>query len=476
MLFNTYIYFALFLPITIVIYFYLNKWKITIVSRSWLILCSLFFYSWWDVRYLSLIIFSILFNFTIGTVLGKKQLNKKPILFFGIIVNVGLLGFFKYTDFLIANINTVIASGIKPLNLLLPLAISFFTFQQITYLVDSYRGETKEHNFLNYALFVSFFPQLIAGPIVHHKEMMPQFQRTRNKLVNYRNLASGLYIFVIGLFKKVLIADSLSPYVAQSFDAMQTVTFVDAWVASLAYTFQIYFDFSGYMDMAMGSALMLNIKLPINFDSPYKSLSVREFWRRWHITLGRFLREHVYIPLGGSRKTEIIIYSNLMITFLVGGLWHGAGWTFVFWGFLHGLAVVVNRVWAKTGIRLNKALAWFLTFNFLNFSWVFFRANTWDDAIKIIRAMTGFSDISFHSNLRDKIYIFEILHQESADTTVEAIIVLLILLLIVTLSRNTHQLRDNFIANNVTLVYGLTLGFISFICMDWVGEFLYFNF
>ncbi len=439
-------------------------------------LCSLFFYSWWEISFLPLILFSILFNYTIGTALGGKMLNRKTILAFGIAVNVGLLGFYKYTDFLLNNINIIIATDIKPLNLILPLAISFFTFQQITFLVDSYKGETKEYNFLDYALFVSFFPQLIAGPIVHHREMMPQFKRIRNKIVNYRNMTAGIYLFIIGLFKKVIIADSLSPYVAQAFDRMQTVSFVDGWTASLAYTFQIYFDFSGYMDMAMGSALFLNIKLPINFDSPYKSLSVREFWRRWHITLGRFLREHIYIPLGGNRKGEVLVYANLMVTFLIGGLWHGAGWTFIAWGFLHGMAVAINFAWEKTGIRLNRILAWFLTFNFINITWVVFRANSWESAIKVLKGMSGLNGISAKTGLSDVISFFEILQIKAISNSSEIYGFLLILMFAVIFHKNSIAMKDDFTSSGMNIAFIVTLGLLAFIGLDKVSEFLYFNF
>ncbi len=311
----------------------------------------------------------------------------------GIVANVALLGYFKYSDFFISNLNKALDSDIVLLHLALPLAISFFTFQQIAYLVDSYRGETKGYDFLNYALFVTFFPQLIAGPIVHHKEMMPQFASSWNKVKNYRNIALGLFIFSIGLFKKVVIADTFAVWATQGFDEATTLTFFEAWATSLSYTFQLYFDFSGYTDMAIGASLLFNIKLPINFDSPYKATNIQDFWRRWHITLSRFLRDYIYIPLGGNRKGSFKTYTNLMATFILGGLWHGAGWTFVFWGFLHGLALVIHRIWHSLGFRLYTWLAWFITFNFVNISWVFFRAKEWEDAVKVLRGMGGGSGV-----------------------------------------------------------------------------------
>jgi D-alanyl-lipoteichoic acid acyltransferase DltB (MBOAT superfamily) len=279
----------------------------------------------------------------------------------------------------------------QPLNLVLPLAISFFTFQQITYLVDSYYSKIDEHSLLNYANFVLFFPQLIAGPIVHHKEMMPQFSSIKNKLINYKNIFLGIFIFSIGLFKKVVIADTFSIWATNGFDIEESLTFIEAWVTSLSYTFQLYFDFSGYADMAIGAALLFNIRLPLNFNSPYKSLNIQEFWRRWHMTLSRLLKDYVYIPLGGNRCSNFRIYINLIITFIIGGIWHGAGWTFIVWGTLHGVAIVLNRIWQKLNINIGKIAAWFITFNFINITWIFFRAKEWNDAIKVLFGMFSVS-------------------------------------------------------------------------------------
>lgn len=323
----------------------------------------------------------------------QKKVSRKQLIIIGISGNLGLLGYFKYSDFFISNINFVLGTKIPLLHLALPLAISFFTFQQIAYLVDSYRGETKEYDFLNYGVFVTFFPQLIAGPIVHHKEMMPQFTNPKNTIINYKNIALGLFIFTMGLFKKVVVADTFAIWASTGFDKAEFLTFFEAWAASLSYTFQLYFDFSGYTDMAIGAALLFNIKLPINFNSPYKALNIQDFWRRWHMTLSRFLRNYVYIPLGGNRNGNFKTYNNIMATFILGGLWHGAGWTFVFWGFLHGMALVVHRLWNQMGLKLNTFLGWFVTFNFVNIAWVFFRAEEWKDAVKVLKGMTGLSGV-----------------------------------------------------------------------------------
>lgn len=391
MLFNSYEFIFLFLPITFFIYFYLTSKRLITGAKGFLVFSSLFFYSWWNIIYLPLILASMLFNYVIGSSLTKenehKKINKKTLLTFGIVANLLLLGYFKYADFFISNINLASDSNFDLLHLALPLAISFFTFQQIAYLVDSYRGETKEYDFISYSLFVTFFPQLIAGPIVHHKEIMPQFAQTSNLVKKYKNIALGLFIFSIGLFKKVVIADTFATWATNGFDKAETLNLIEAWATSLSYTFQLYFDFSGYTDMAIGVALLFNIVLPINFNSPYKATNIQDFWRRWHITLSRFLRDYIYIPLGGNRLGNFRTYTNLLATFILGGLWHGAGWTFVFWGFLHGMALVIHRAWSNLGFKMWTWLAWFITFNFINIAWVFFRAREWDDAMKVLGGM-----------------------------------------------------------------------------------------
>lgn len=392
---NEFLFF--FLPFTFFIYFYLLQKRLVLGAKGFLVFASLFFYSWWNVSYLPILLSSILINYIIGNTLNenikKIRVNKKSLLAFGIITNIAILSYFKYSDFFIENINLSLATSFPLLQLTLPLAISFFTFQQIAYLVDSYRGETAEYNFVNYGLFVTFFPQLIAGPIVHHSEMMPQFESKWNLVKNYKNIATGLFIFSVGLFKKVVIADTFAQWASSGFDNAQVLNFFEAWAVSLSYTFQLYFDFSGYADMAIGAALLFNIKLPINFNSPYKSLDIQDFWKRWHITLSRFLRDYIYIPLGGSRAGNLSNYTNLLMTFVIGGIWHGAGWTFVFWGFLHGMALVIHRIWKDLGYTLPKILAWFVTFNFVNVAWIFFRAENWGDAIKVLKGMAGLSGI-----------------------------------------------------------------------------------
>lgn len=399
-MFNSVEFLFFFLPVTFLFYFWLSKKRLTQASKAWLVFASLFFYSWWNVIYLPLILGSILFNFAIGSTITKmgaetvkRGVSRKAVLTFGIVSNIALLAYYKYMDFFITNVNVVAGIQWDLMHIVLPLGISFFTFTQIAYLVDAYRDEVKEMDYLNYTLFVTFFPHLLAGPILHHKEMMPQFDSLKSKLINYRNILMGLFLFSVGLFKKVIIADTFAQWATVGFDQAPALNFFEAWATSLSYTFQLYFDFSGYTDMAIGLALLFNIKLPINFNSPYKATNIQDFWRRWHITLSRFLRDYIYIPLGGNRKGEMRTYNNLMVTFLLGGIWHGAGWTFVFWGFLHGAALVVHRAWQSLGLRMWQWLAWFLTFNFVNITWVFFRAKDWDAAIKVLGSMFSLNNI-----------------------------------------------------------------------------------
>ena len=400
MSFSSHEFIFLFLPCTLIVYLLLNRWRLTVASTVWLILCSFVFYCWSEMKSGLLLAFSILFNFCLGLLLtthppsGAGQTRRKVLLIFGIAVSAVLLGYYKYTGFVISNLNAWCGLSLPVKKMLLPIGISFFTFTQIAYLVDLYRSPDRRTSFLNYALFISFFPRLLAGPIARYDEIIPQLESLKSKALNYRNLSLALYLFAIGLFKKVEIADRLQDWASPGFDGAQNLNLLLAWATSLSYTFQIYFDFSGYTDMAIGAALFFNIRLPINFNSPYKALDIQDFWRRWHITLTRFLRDYIYIPLGGNRVSEAHVYCNLMATFLIGGLWHGAGWTFVFWGFLHGAALMIHRAWKKIGLRMPNIIAWLVTFNFVNIAWVFFRARTWSDAIRVLRGMAGLTGVA----------------------------------------------------------------------------------
>jgi len=488
LLFNSYEFIFAFLPLSFFIYFFLLEKRLVTGAKGFLVFASLFFYSWWNIAYLPLILSSMLFNYVVGNSLNenfkKVRIHKKYLLTFGIVSNLTLLGYFKYTDFFLENFNLAFDGSVPLLHLALPLAISFFTFQQIAYLVDSYRGETAEYDFLNYALFVTFFPQLIAGPIVHHAEMMPQFASKWNLVKNYKNIATGLFIFSIGLFKKVVIADTFAKWATAGFDHAEVLNLIEAWATSLSYTFQLYFDFSGYTDMAIGAALLFNIKLPINFNSPYKALDIQDFWRRWHITLSRFLRDYIYIPLGGNRKGSFRTYTNLLATFILGGIWHGAGWTFVFWGFMHGMALVVHRGWKALGFTMPRVLAWFITFNFINIAWVFFRAKEWSDAVKVLNGMLGLNGISLQEKYLEK-YTFLANFNIHAGKVTEHIgdgskvLTYMFVGFIVTLvfKNSTQYILNKNLAYKDSLFFGL-LFFISLlsIAMTEYSEFLYFNF
>ena len=401
--FNSYYYIMFFLPI-VAVYLILRKTSAVPAGKAWLVLASLYFYGFMNFSFVPLILFSIIVNYFFGILLDgntKGKLSRRSVLVFGISFNLGLLIYFKYTNFLLVNINELFNINIPALQIILPLAISFFTFQQIAYLVDKSKGEIKENNFLNYCLFVTFFPKLIAGPIVYYNEMMPQFARSGKKIFTYKNLSYGIFLVSIGLFKKIAIADSFAVYADRGFEITESLSFCDAWITSLSYTLQIYFDFSGYTDIALGSAYFFNIKLPINFDSPYKSLNMQEFWRRWHITLGRWLMKYLYIPLGGSHCSNLRTYFNLLATFILCGLWHGAGWTYLAWGGMHGLGIIVCRMWHGIGVKLPKVVSWGITFLYVNCAWVLFRAEHFSDAIKVFKGMLSFETIELSSSLSE---------------------------------------------------------------------------
>ena len=429
MLFNSYIFIFVFLPLTLGSYYGLHKLGKPVFAKVALILMSFWFYGYFNA------------------------LLKKALLGIGLIFNLGLIFYFKYYDFFVDNLNKVFSTDFQLKNIVLPLGISFFTFQQVSYMVDSYRGETKEYNFTDYTLFVTFFPQLIAGPIV--------------------------------LVKKAVIADTLSGSVSWGYSHLGSgLTSMDAILTMLAYTFQIYFDFSGYCDMATGLGYMFNIHIPMNFNSPYKALSVVDFWKRWHLTLTRFLRTYVYFPLGGSRRGTVRTYINIIIVFLVSGLWHGANWTFIFWGFLHGIGNALTRMFRKQWESMHVVLQWAFTFLFVNITWIFFRADSISQAFTFIKRILKFQNLNLHAaflqtfQLKEFYLIYShipVLNKIMASIRGSDALILLGGMLFLCLNFKNNQ-EMNF--RPTTKMAAVTV-----LCLVWgiftlsgVSEFLYFNF
>lgn len=406
MLFNSYAFIFVFLPVVMAGFFLVGR-----VSQRgaalWLAIASLVFYGWWNPKFVILILVSILINYVAGYHISRNRKVAprlaRALLTLAIVTDLGILAYYKYANFFIANISHLAGGDFAALDIILPIGVSFFTFTQIAFLVDAYRGIAREYNFIHYLLFVTYFPHLIAGPVLHHKQMMPQFAEQKTYAPSLENINIGLTIFVIGLAKKVLLADQFALYATPIFDVVQhggSPKLVEAWTGALSYTLQLYFDFSGYSDMAIGLSRMFNIKLPLNFDSPYKATNIIEFWRRWHMTLSAFLRDYLYIPLGGNRNGPLQRHINLMITMLLGGLWHGAGWTFVLWGGLHGIYLVINHLWHTISGRTEALQGWqmvpgrMLTFSCVVFAWVPFRAPNLETTMRLWSGMLGMNGLS----------------------------------------------------------------------------------
>ena len=390
MLFNSYVFMLAFLPLTLLGYFLLGRLPEKIqLNKVFLVLASFLFYGYNNPSYVPIIAGSILINYALSQLMltQQKKALRLPLMLLGLFLNLGVLFYFKYHDFFFENLNGAFGLHLTLNHLALPLGISFFTFQQLSYVIDSYKRTVPRYNILDYSLFVTFFPQLIVGPIVLHSEIVPQFADVKNRHFNFDHFAPGLYAFARGLVKKVVIADTFAVAVEAGFADALTLNTAEAWFVAIGYTLQLYFDFSGYCDMATGVGLMFNIEIPINFNSPYKSLNIREFWQRWHVTLSRFLTTYVYFPLGGSRKGLARTCVNLMIVFLLSGLWHGAGWLFLLWGLMHGAASVLYRIFRKPYDGLHPALQWMINFGFIVVAWVFFRATSLADALAIVKAM-----------------------------------------------------------------------------------------
>ena len=390
MLFHSNQYLLIFLPILFFIYFFKYK-KFFFPKIFTLLLASIIFYSAWNFLFLPLILFIIFINYYCHKLIKK---NKKYLLLL-IFLNLIILIIFKYTDFIILNINSLFESNFKILNLPFPLALSFVTFQVIAFLVDYYENGIKKVEFKYFFLFIIFFPQLIAGPIVKYNDVVFQYKNKKNKIINIKNIFVGLVLILIGFLKKMLLADNLGVYTDLGFNNVNEITGIESWISSLAFTFQIYFDFSGYVDMAIGSALVFNIKLPQNFNSPFKATSLINFWQRWHITLTNFLTNYIFNPFVRSLK-KITFFKMMLIiifVFIICGFWHGPSWMYGFFGLLHGIGLSINHIYKKNfGLRLHKIIGWFLTFNFVNFSFIFFRSQNFNEGMIIIYKMFNFSN------------------------------------------------------------------------------------
>lgn len=487
MLFNSYIFVLLFLPLTLLGYFIFNHFKKYRLASVYLLLMSLWFYAYFNIKYLPIILISIVANFLFYKLFksGCKIWIKRVVLCFAILLNIGVLFYFKYYDFFFENINALFHTNVALKNLLLPLGISFFTFQQLSFVIDSYKGEVPEYDFINYALFVTYFPQLIAGPIVTHDELVPQLLSEEKRKLNIQNLSCGLYTFAMGMGKKVLIADVFGNAVNWGYANLDIINSTEAIVLMFAYTIQIYFDFSGYCDMATGAAKMMNLDLPQNFNSPYKALTITEFWKRWHMTLTRFFTKYIYIPLGGSRKGHSRMLANTMIVFLVSGLWHGASWNFILWGALHGLFSICTKHFKNFFEKLHPALNWIITFLFINVTWVFFRAETISDAVRVLVkiAKMEFGTLNYYIRSPFKLDSVELIFSSLFDKGLSLIyfegylLAFSLTAFVIFLGcKNVKEKMEEFRPTFGKMLLTVVLLLWSILSMSGMSSFLYFNF
>ena len=480
MVFSSYIFIFAFLPLVLLGFYLLPRLiaapgRLRRAQNLLLIAASLVFYGYFNVSYLLLIAASILVNYLLALAIqnGRRQQLVKLCFVVGVLFNVLLIGYFKYYDFFIENINFLFRSSFALKHLLLPLGISFFTFQQLSFLVSVYKKEEQVEDFISYCVFVLFFPQLVAGPIVLYSEMIPQFRDESRCRFDSDNLARGIYMFCIGFFKKAVVADTLALFVDNGY-AQSSLGLAAAWAVSLCYTLQIYFDFSGYSDMAIGLGKMFNIDLPWNFLSPYQSESFTVFWRRWHITLGRALSSYIYKPLGGSRRGRARTFLNTMATFLISGLWHGAAWTFVLWGGIHGLFVAGEKLLGDRLERVPKALRVGLTFLLVNVLWVLFRAESFSQAGMVYSGMLSFGSLNLGQlaalvldNSFDFPTIVDIAYLFS---------LLAVLLAVVFRCRSSRLLLEQFRCSGRSLAFTVFLFCFSVLHLSRGSIFIYFNF
>lgn len=492
MLFNSYIFVLLFLPLCVAGYFVLNRLGWTTLALTYLLGMSLWFYGANKPIYLVLLCSSVLVNYgfyRLSLVLTGER-RRRAAKYIAVAVNLGVLFYFKYYDFFAETVNSLLRADWTLRHVLLPLGISFFTFQQISFVIDAFNREVKPCSLLEYACFITFFPQLVAGPIVTHDELLPQLQDASRKRFDFESFSRGIYIFTIGLAKKVLIADTLSKCVTVFYGSVaagnwSSVNSSNALVVMLAYTLEMYFDFSGYSDMAIGIGRMFNIDLPQNFNSPYKAVTILDHWKRWHITLTRFLTKYVYIPLGGSRRGAARTYINVMIVYLLSGFWHGAGWTFVCWGALHGLFCVLTRAGKRFFDKIPKPVNWLITFTFINLGFIIFRADSLSDAFAIIGRIFAFDFGPVAYNIYNGFCLTELMLPLSLIPVVGKyvywppmmmILFLVGCMLLVLVPKNAYERMTALKPRPLTMLFVSVLFVWCVFCFGTVSAFLYFNF
>lgn len=469
MLFNSAEFILAFVPCTLGIWWWLQSRSKPHAAQWSLCALSMIFYSAWNWKYLPLLCGSVLVNFLIGRRINVTQ--SKPLLCAGVVLNLVLLGYFKYVDFFIGNINQLTGSVIPLLHVALPLGISFFTFQKIAFLVDCWRGKVKDTSFREFSVFVFFFPQLVAGPITHHADFIPQLSKKQK--FDSEMFSRGMLLFFMGLVKKIWIADTLAKYIDPLYVQEVHLQFFEAWLAALGYSFQLFIDFSAYSEMAMGLGLLFGLKLPQNFNSPYKAQNIADFWRRWHMTLSAFLRDYLYIPLGGSRNGFVVGLMAAATTMLIGGFWHGANWTFLVWGGLHATFIIFFRLWQLQAFRLPSPLAMLLTFLAVVFAWVVFRSPSMHTAIMIWKGMVGLNGVTY-----PKLFVVMGLTSGAGSPHMTGLELLLLPILGYWVFSLPNSIEKCSVASpsNKSL---LGLGMMMFLGIFWLndaGTFLYWNF
>ncbi len=469
MLFNSLEFIFVFLPLVLGGFYFLSHRELHRLITPWLLVASLFFYAYWDLRFVPLMIFSILINYGFSRLITRQTKKAQTYFIAGIVFNLGLLIFYKYSTF----------SSVAVSHIVLPLAISFYTFQQISYLADCRQLKQVPYSLLNYGLFVTFFPQLIAGPILHHHEFMPQVLDEKKRKWQSDNFVMGLNLFALGLFKKVIIADQLAIFANVGFENVQMLGWLDAWLASISYSFQLYFDFCGYSEMALGLALFFNINIPLNFRNPYRARTIQEFWAGWHMTLTRWFQDYLYYPLAlqflRSHTSRFYQYLPHLIVFILIGVWHGSGWTFMVFGALHGVALLIHQEWRRQKWRLPALIAWILTFSFVNLTWVFFRAPDLSTALSMVKAMMGLRGPSMGTALADfmsRINLDPLMSPASTNSfaTLRTVVIILFALWI---ALKWEDGKSSLSVIRGAMLFGLSLFAMTIMQQS---EFLYFNF